>query len=41
MIVTNQKLIFKKPEGVGAELALRLFGKGGNIVFETPQEDND
>ena len=33
-IVFNQKLIFKKANGVGAEIALRLFGKGGNIVFE-------
>ncbi|MDQ2753517.1 MAG: hypothetical protein M3R72_10900 [Bacteroidota bacterium] len=40
-IVTNEKLIFKKPEGVGGEIGLRLFGKGGNIVFEAPQEDNE
>ncbi len=33
-VVVNQKLIFKNTEGVGAEIALRLFGKGGNIVFE-------
>ncbi len=41
LVVSNQKLIFKKPEGVGEELALRLFGKGGNIVFETLQSDNE
>ena len=33
-IVSGEKLVFKKPEGVGAEIALRLFGKGGGIVFE-------
>ena len=33
-VVTDQKLIFKKADDVGAEIALRLFGKGGGIVFE-------
>ncbi len=35
-IVTNQRLIFGKADGVGNELALRLFGKGGSLVFEPP-----
>jgi hypothetical protein len=35
----NQKLIFKKADGVGAEIGLRLFGKGGGIVFE-PQSNS-
>ncbi len=38
-VVSNQKLIFKKADGVGAEIALRLFGKGGNIVFDPAQTD--
>lgn len=33
-IVSGEKLIFKKAAGVGAEIALRMFGKGGDIVFE-------
>lgn len=36
MIVKNERLIFKKPEGAGKEIALRLFGKGGALVFEPP-----
>lgn len=36
-IVQNQKLIFKNPQGAGSEIALRLFGKGGALVFEPPQ----
>lgn len=32
-IVTNSELLFKDAEGVGKELALRLFGKGGAIRF--------
>ncbi len=31
--VVNEQLVFTKPEGVGIELALRLFGKGGTLVF--------
>ena len=37
-IVSDQKLIFKSTDGVGAELALRLFGKGGSIVYEPQSE---
>jgi hypothetical protein len=33
-IVSNEKMIFKEPEGAGKELALRLFGKSGAKVFE-------
>lgn len=33
-IVQQGEMIFKKPEGVGEELALRLFAKGGNLKFE-------
>lgn len=36
-IVSGGKLIFKKADGVGAEIALRMFGKGGDIVFEPHQ----
>ena len=32
--VSNEKMVFKSAEGAGKELALRLFGKGGGIVFE-------
>jgi hypothetical protein len=35
-IVKNERLIFKKPEGAGKEIALRLFGKSGALVFEPP-----
>lgn len=35
-IVENGTLLFKQNEGVGKELALRLFGKGGSIKFERP-----
>ena len=34
LIVNNERLIFKKPEGAGKEIALRLFGKGGALVYE-------
>ena len=37
-IVTDEKLIFKDTDGVGEELALRLFAKGGAVVFEKPAE---
>lgn len=33
-VVTGQQLIFKKAEGTGKELALRIFGKGGEKEFE-------
>ena len=32
--VSNEKMIFKTTEGAGKELALRLFGKSGAMVFE-------
>ncbi|HXL59025.1 MAG TPA: hypothetical protein VN958_22335, partial [Chitinophagaceae bacterium] len=40
-IITNhERLIFKKADGVGSEIALRLFDKGGAPVYE-PREQND
>ena len=33
-VVNGEKLIFKKGEGVGKEIALRMFGKSGGLVFE-------
>ncbi|WP_165958028.1 hypothetical protein [Segetibacter sp. 3557_3] len=33
-IVNDQKMIFKQTEGAGKEIALRLFGKGGALVYE-------
>ena len=32
--VRNEKFIFKQTEGVGKEIALRLFGKSGAMVWE-------
>ena len=32
-VVNNEKMIFQQTEGVGKELALRLFGKSGAMVF--------
>lgn len=37
--VHNEKMIFKNTEGAGKELALRLFGKSGAMVFETNAEN--
>jgi hypothetical protein len=34
IIVPSQKMYFKKDEGVGKELALRLFGVGGPVEFD-------
>lgn len=34
-IVVNERLIFKNTNGVAAEIALRMFGKGGALEFET------
>lgn len=34
MIVSEQKMIFKDTEGAGKEVALRMFGKGGSLVFD-------
>ncbi len=36
LIVNNERLIFKKAEGAGSEIALRLFGTGGAVVFDPP-----
>ncbi len=33
-VVNGEKLIFKKAEGVGKEIALRFFGKSGALVFD-------
>ena len=33
-IVTNQKILFSKNDGVGKEMVLRLFGKGGALKYE-------
>jgi hypothetical protein len=33
-VVRNEKFIFKPTEGVGKEVALRLFSKGGAMVWE-------
>ncbi len=35
-LVINQRLIFKTPTGAGKEIALRMFGKGGALVFDPP-----
>jgi hypothetical protein len=35
-IVENNELLFKKKDGVGKELVMRLFGKGGGMKFESP-----
>lgn len=34
LLVNKERLIFKKPDGAGKEIALRLFGKGGAVVYE-------
>jgi hypothetical protein len=33
-VVRNENFIFKPTDGVGKEVALRLFGKGGAMVWE-------
>lgn len=38
--VVQQTFYFKKTEGVGSELLLRLFGKGGATAWETELIDN-
>jgi hypothetical protein len=38
--VSNEKMIFKETEGAGKELALRLFGKSGAMVFEKTDAGN-
>lgn len=37
VIVKDERLLFKPGSGVGKELALRLFGKGGALAFEPEQ----
>lgn len=39
-IVSSGEMVFKKSEGVGKELALRLFAKGGGIAFEKEEKPN-
>jgi hypothetical protein len=36
IVTGNQKLIFKQAKGAGGEIALRLFGKGGALVYDPP-----
>ena len=38
IIANNERLIFKKADGVGGEIALRLFGKGGALVYEPHEQ---
>ena len=33
-VIVNQRLIFKKADGAGKEIALRMFGKGGSLVYD-------
>jgi len=33
-VVKNERLIFKKSDGVGGEIALRMFAKGGALVYD-------
>jgi len=35
--IIKQRILFKKAEGVGGEIGLRLFGKGGALVYDPPQ----
>jgi hypothetical protein len=37
-VVTNGQIVFKTADGIGKELALRLFGKGGAIKYETAKD---
>lgn len=36
VVVTDGELLFKKDDGIGRELAMRLFGKGGAVKPEMP-----
>lgn len=38
-IVDNSRLIFNTAQGVGSELGLRIFKKGGSLVFHKPAEE--
>ena len=33
-VVSNERMVFKNREGVGLEIALRLFGKSGALVYD-------
>ena len=33
-LVAQEKMVIQKPDGAGKEIALRLFGKGGPVVFD-------
>jgi hypothetical protein len=33
-IVSNERLVFTKADGVGKEVAMRIFGKGGARVYD-------
>lgn len=35
-IINNKRMLFKQPDGAGGEMALRLFGKGGALVYDPP-----
>lgn len=39
VIVDNAGLIFQKAEGVAGELGLRIFNKGGSLVFQAAHND--
>ncbi|HWB24531.1 MAG TPA: hypothetical protein VG738_03580 [Chitinophagaceae bacterium] len=36
VIVNNGRILFKSADGVGGEIALRLFGKGGALEYDPP-----
>ncbi len=38
-MVGNQKIVFNKADGVGKEIALRIYNKGGSVVFDNPVSD--
>jgi len=38
IIAAKERLIFKKANGVGGEIALRLFGKGGALIYEPKEQ---
>lgn len=39
VLVDNSELLFKEPKGIGAELAMRLFGKGGAVKPDIATEE--
>lgn len=40
VIVDQAGLIFQRPEGVARELGLRIFNKGGNLVYQAPTNED-